>query len=67
VHSSPPVSIAEWYFAPVWRSSLPITENGDPDVPTKHRAGAMTTVMADIILKLAGDLNRDKGTVFRSS
>jgi hypothetical protein len=57
VHSSPPVSIAEWYFAPAWRSSLPLTENGDPDVPTKRCASAMPAVMADIILKLAVDLN----------
>jgi hypothetical protein len=52
VHSSPPVSIAEWYFAPVWRPSLTLTENSDPDVPTKHSPGAMPTVMTDIILKL---------------
>jgi len=31
----------EWYFAPVWRPSLTITENSDPDVPTKHCASAV--------------------------
>jgi len=50
VHTSPPVSIAEWYFAPVWRSSSPLTENCDPDVPTKHCASAAEELTPGFIM-----------------